>query len=510
MRQGIVYLIGAGPGDPKLITLRGQECAARADVVVYDRLVSLKIVAQARPDAELIYVGKSPERHTLTQDEINRVLAEKAGEGKTVARLKGGDPFVFGRGGEEAEYLRELGIGFEVVPGITSAIAAPAYAGIPVTHRDFTSSFAVITGHEDPTKIDSSIAWDKLSTGSGTLVFLMGMENLGYIVSRLVDNGRSPNTPVALIRLGTRPEQEVLTGTLGDIGERAGGAGFKSPVVIIVGDVVSLREKLQWFEKRPLFGKRVLVTRTREQASLLAAAVEELGGEAWEFPVIKIGPPSSWELLDRALDSLQSYRWVVFTSANGVEQFLKRLTATGGDIRSLYGAKIGAIGPKTAECLQGFGLKVDYVPAEFRAEAVAEGLLRQISAGDRVLLPRAEVAREVLPQLLADAGVRVDEVPVYRTVTGDGNVGRVLELLRHRLIHVVTFTSSSTVRNLVQMIGQENLPLLSGVTLACIGPVTADTVRELGMEPSVVARTYTIDGLIQAILDFYHSPLAAV
>lgn len=504
MNRGIVYLVGAGPGDPKLITVKGLECIQKADVVVYDRLAGHRLLAFARPEAEIIYVGKSPDRHTLKQDEINRLLVEKAGEGKIVTRLKGGDPFVFGRGGEEAEALWEAGIPFEVVPGVTSAIAAPAYAGIPVTHRDYTSALAIITGNEDPLKEDSSIAWDKISTGAGTLVFLMGMANLPRITRCLIENGRLPATPVALVRWGTRPEQRTLVGTLENISEKAKEAGFKNPAVIIVGEVVSLRDKLKWFENKPLFGKRVLVTRSREQASALSEAIEALGGEPLEYPTISVADPEDFAPLDNAIKEIDTYDWVIFTSVNGVESFFKRLRRQRKDIRRLGTARLCAIGPKTREVLENYGLLVDYVPGEYRAEEIIELLRGKVSPGERVLLPRADIARKVLPEALEKMGAAVTEVTAYRTVMGGGNASIIKEMLEQKEIHVVTFTSSSTVRNFVKMLKTPNLKdLLAGVTVACIGPITAGTAGEMGLEVDVVAEEYTIEGLVKAILNYY-------
>ncbi|MFX4260632.1 uroporphyrinogen-III C-methyltransferase [Pelotomaculum propionicicum] len=506
MDKGIVYLVGAGPGDPKLITVKGLECIQKSDTIIYDRLVSDRMLSFARPGAEIVYVGKSPERHTLTQSEINRLLVEKALKGKTVTRLKGGDPFVFGRGGEEAEALAAAGVLFEIVPGVTSAIAAAAYAGIPVTHRDFTSTFAVITGNEDPLKEDSSIDWAKISTGAGTLVFLMGMANLPHITKRLVENGRSPKTPAALVRWGTRPEQRTLVGTLEDISRKAESEGFKNPALIIIGEVVRLREKLSWFEKKPLFGKRILVTRSREQASVLSEALEALGAEPLEFPTISVVEPEDFGPLDLALDNLGSYQWVIFTSVNGVESFFKRLRYHRKDVRELYGAKLCAIGPKTREALENYGLIVDYVPVEFRAEEILKVLQGKVAAGDRVLMPRADIARKILPESLSRLGAQVDEVTAYRTVPGEGQGGRIAEMLKKGEIHGITFTSSSTVRNFVNMLGATDIKsLLGNVTVACIGPVTADTAREMGIEADLVAEEYTIEGLIKAILNYYKS-----
>lgn len=504
MNKGIVYLVGAGPGDAKLVTVKGLECIKKADVIVYDRLAGHRLLAFARPGAEIIYVGKSPERHTLKQDEISRLLVDKAWEGKVVTRLKGGDPFVFGRGGEEAETLWEAGIHFEIVPGVTSAIAAPAYAGIPVTHRDFTSTLAIITGNEDPLKEGSSIAWDKISTGAGTLVFLMGMANLPHIARRLVDSGRPPETPVALVSWGTRPEQRTLVGTLEDISEKAVTARFQNPTVIVVGEVVTLRDKLSWFENKPLFGKRVLVTRSREQASTLSEAIEELGGEPLEFPTIKVTEPADYGPLDQAINEINTYAWVIFTSVNGVWSFFHRLRYQGKDVRELFGAKLCAIGPKTREALESFCLKVDYVPGEYRAEEIIRELNGKLAPGERVLLPRADIARKILPEALREMGANVNEVTAYRTVAGCERGDGVREMLERKEIQVVTFTSSSTVRNFVDMINAPDpASLLDGATVACIGPITADTARELGLKVDVLASEYTIEGLVQAILSHF-------
>lgn len=504
MNRGIVYIVGAGPGDPKLITVKGLECIKKAGVIIYDRLACRRLLAFARPEAELIYVGKSPERHTLKQDEINRLLVEKAAKGKIVTRLKGGDPFVFGRGGEEAEALWKAGIPFEVVPGVTSAVAAPAYAGIPVTHREYTSTMAIITGNEDPLKEYSSIAWDKISTGAGTLVFLMGITNLTKIAERLIENGRPPQTPVALVMWGTRPEQRTLVGTLENISKKAEEAGFKNPAVIIVGEVVSLRDKLNWFEKKPLFGKRVLVTRSREQASALSTAVEALGGEPLEFPTIRITDPEDYGPLDQAIKQLHTFNVVIFTSVNGVKSFFRRLRHQQKDIRELGTARICAIGPKTREALEDFGLQVNYVPEEYRAEKVVEELCGKVGAGERVLLPRADIARNVLPEALAKMGVDVTEVVAYSTTMGGGDAPMIKEMLRNKEIHLITFTSSSTVRNFVKFLDAPDLKnLLAGVTVACIGPITAGTAEDMGLDVDVVAEKYTIEGLVEAILKYY-------
>lgn len=500
MDKGIVYLVGAGPGDPGLITVRGLECIQKADVLVYDRLASTKLLGYAPEHAEMIYVGKSPDQHAMKQGDINRLLADKALEGKVVTRLKGGDPFVFGRGGEEAELLQEMGISFEVVPGVTSAVAVPAYAGIPVTHRGVTSTLTIITGNEDPTKEDSDIRWDCIAGIGGTLVFLMGMGNLPKIVAQLVSLGRDEKTPVALVRWGTRPEQRTLVGTLQDIVGKALAADFKNPAVIVVGEVVTLRDKLQWFENKPLFGQRVLVTRSREQASALSEAIRTLGGEPVEFPTIRVTDPEDYAPLDEAIQKIETYHWVIFTSVNGVDYFFRRMKHHGRDVRAIKG-KLCAIGPKTMEALESFGLLVDYVPGEYRAEEIIAGLQDKLLPGQQVLLPRADIARKVLPESLISLGAQVEEVVAYQTVEGQGDATMMRDMLQKKAIQMITFTSSSTVRNFVRLLGEDALPdLLEGVTLACIGPITADTAKELHLPVHVVASQYTIDGLVEAIV----------
>ncbi|KUG04697.1 uroporphyrinogen-iii methyltransferase / uroporphyrinogen-iii synthase [hydrocarbon metagenome] len=502
MSNGMVYLVGAGPGDPGLFTLRGKMLLEQADVVVFDRLVGDEILSYAPREAELIYVGKESGRHALSQDEINTLLVEKAREGKQVVRLKGGDPFLYGRGGEEAVYIREQGLNYEVVPGITSAIAVPAYAGIPVTHRDATSSFAVITGHEKPGKTDSSISWDKISTGIGTLVFLMGVENLDYICSRLMENGRGPDTPVALIRWGTRPQQEVLTGTLDDIVQRVKDADFKPPAVIVVGEVVQLRDKLKWIENRPLLGKRIIVTRSREQASVLVRKIRELGGTPLEFPTIEIIKEADMSLLVKAFKQIQDYNWIVFTSVNAVEIFFEEMKLNDIDIRNLYGIKICAIGPVTRKKLEDWGLKVEMMPDEYRAEGVLEALNSIITEGERVLLPRARGARDILPETMRKWGLQVEEINIYSAALAAGENAEIPDDIIKGKVDYLTFTSSSTVNNFVEIIGQENISRLGErIRIACIGPITADKARELGFAVKIVAEKYTIDGLVQAILN---------
>lgn len=503
MSAGLVYLVGAGPGDPKLITVKGLECIKKADVLVYDRLASYRLLSHARSDAEMIYAGKSPDRHTLKQDEINSILLAKAKEGKVVTRLKGGDPYVFGRGGEEAEVLCEHGIPFEIIPGITSGIAVPAYAGIPVTHRDFTSSVAFITGNEDPAKEDTSIDWPRIAKGCGTLVFYMGMSNLPHIVEKLTANGLAADTPAAVIRWGTRPEQQTVTGTLADITERASAAKMGHPAIIIVGGVVSLRDKLKWFEYRPLFGKRVLVTRSRSQASVLSEKIESLGGEPWEFPTIEITDPDDYGPMDQAIDDIGRFDWLILTSVNGVQYFFDRMRLKKKDIRSLKGIKICAIGPKTREEIEKYGIFCEFMPEEFVAEAIIEGLKDEAMAGKKVLLPRADIARKVLPDTLRAMGAEVTETVAYKTISGAGNAELLKEMLEGKRIHILTFTSSSTVKNFVKKLDAANLTeLLQGTVVACIGPITANTARELGLKVDIEAKEYTIDGMLAAILTY--------
>lgn len=501
MKEAKVYLIGAGPGDIKLITQKAIEAIGEADLVVYDRLANPRLLSYARQDAEIIYVGKESSNHTLPQDQINALLIKKAKEGKIIARLKGGDPFVFGRGGEEAEELLDEGIAFEIVPGITSAIAVPAYAGIPVTHRTATSSFKVITGHEDPTKDDSQIDWDILAKDQSTLIFLMGVSNLSKITSRLMEKGKAADTPIALVQWGTRAEQRTVTGTLADIVEIVKREGITSPAVIVVGQVVKLREKLNWFEKKPLFGKRILVTRAREQASDLSRIIESLGGEAYEYPSIKIAEVEDKSLLDKAITEASTYKWLIFTSVNGVKFFFKRMQELKKDIRSLGSVKICAIGPVTKKHLEDKGLIVDYMPEKFVAENVIEGLAPLLEKGDKILLPRADLARPILVQALVDMGMDVNEVIAYNTLSENRNQEEIINILQEKMIHLITFTSSSTVTNFLKVFDDQERrsQLLKGVKIACIGPITAATAEEEGLKPDFVAEDYTIDGLVEVI-----------
>ena len=503
MKRGMVYLVGAGPGDYKLISVRALEYIQIADTIVYDRLADDRLLSTARPEVELIYVGKSSSDHTMGQDDINQLLVDKAKEGKTVVRLKGGDPFVFGRGGEEALLLVENQIPFEIVPGITSAISVPAYAGIPVTHRGIATSFAVVTGHEDPTKAESTIKWSHLATAVDTLVFLMGVENLPHITKKLIENGRSANTPAAVIRWGTKPEQRVLVTTVGQAAAAVAQAGLKPPAIFIVGEVVNLRAKLAWFDQRLLFGKTVLVTRAREQASALTSELEALGAQCIEAPAIKLVPPESYGELDEAIQKLNTYNWLIFTSVNGVEYFFNRLHETKRDSRALGHARIAAIGAQTAAKLKEYGILADIVPLEFRAEGIVEALTGRIEPEMSVLIPRALVARDILPEKLREMGAKVDVVPVYRTLVGDTDGNMLAGKLKSGEIDLVTFTSSSTVTNLLDLLGSQGAELLKKAKVACIGPITAATCLEHGITPETIAEEYTIKGMVQAIVEMY-------
>ncbi|MDQ0110860.1 uroporphyrinogen-III C-methyltransferase [Paenibacillus harenae] len=506
MNKGKVYLVGAGPGDPKLITVRGRECLEQCNVVVYDRLASPRLLRHVKPGTEKIYVGKLPDRHTMKQEEINQLLVDLALQGKTVTRLKGGDPTIFGRVGEEAELLYDNGVEFEIVPGITSAIAVPAYAGIPVTHRDLASSLSIITGHESPDKLDRSIHWDKVTNATGTLIFLMGVAKIGYIAEQLMKHGKPPRTPVALVRWGTRVEQQTIVGTLETIEAIVCEANFQPPAVIVVGEVVLQREKLRWYENKPLFGMRILVTRARAQASELADQIESMGGEPCEFPVIETQEPSeadAIETLRTHLDQAESYGWVMFTSVNGVDYFFRWLQKFNIDIRRFHGARFAAVGPKTAEALRMRGLTFEELPVKFQAEGLLEQLDTLLKAGERVLLPRGDLAREVLPRELAAKGLEAVQLDVYETVLADTQDELALEWLREKQIHMITFTSSSTVTNLLELLKRKGIDNpaehLAGIPIASIGPITSKTVTDAGLTVTVEPAHSTIDSLIDAI-----------
>ncbi len=499
--KGTVYLVGAGPGDAGLMTLRGAELLARADVVVYDALVNPDLLRLAAKSAEIIYGGKRANAHAIPQEELNQLLVRKAKEGKCVVRLKGGDPYVFGRGGEEAEELAAAKIPFEVVPGISSIVAAPNYAGIPITHRDHCSSFTVITGHEDPTKDVTNIDWAQLAKTDGTKIVLMGVERIREIAEKLVANGMSAATPVAMIRWGTTGEQTSIEGTLATIADVVADKKFSAPAVTIIGDVVKLRRKLNWFENRPLFGQRIVVTRTREQASQLSKQLLERGADVLEIPTIKIIPPTRQRELAEALLELNSYDWLVFTSPNGVSAFFEYFFKAFDDMRDIGGVRIAAVGPATASKLKELHLKVDLMPEEYVTEKIADAFKKFESIENlKILLLRAEVANPELPQKLEEMGAIVDDVAVYKTIPESEDVNGAAAKLMESGADWITFTSSSTVENFH---ARFDLPALlkkfPKTKLASIGPETTKTILELGLKPAVEAKPHTIEGVVKAI-----------
>ena len=507
-RTGKVYLVGAGPGDPGLATVRAVECIQKADVILYDNLVNPALLRHARPDAELIFAGKTSKKHTLTQDETNALLVAKAGEGKIVTRLKGGDPFVFGRGGEEAQELLKAGVAFEIVPGISSSIAAPAYAGIPVTHRDYASAFMVVTGHEDPDKAETAIDWKNVATFFGTRVILMGVERIGKITSELISHGCPPETPVAMVRWGTTGHQQTIQGTLATISDVAEKAQFQPPAVTVIGDVARLRDQLNWFERRPLFGKRIVVTRSRDQASDLVRLLTELGADVLEIPTISIKPPKKTAPLREAVKSIGVYDWLVFTSPNGVDAFFREFFAVHTDVRDLGAAKIAAIGAVSAQKLAELHLAVDLQPAEFTSESLLAEFSKSVSCENlKFLLPRGDLADERLARGLEELGGIVDDLEAYRTVPDtEDRTGHRARLLSEGA-DLVTFTSSSTAANFCELVDvpalQKQFP---GMRFVSIGPQTTQAAGARHLKIAAEAKLHTIPGLVSTILELYQPP----
>ncbi len=491
-QPGKVYLVGAGPGDPGLLTLKGRDALERAGCVLYDHLANDALLDYAPASAERLYVGKKRSHHTLSQEDICALLVDRARRGLTVVRLKGGDPFIFGRGGEEAESLVEAGIPFEVVPGVTTPLGIAAYSGVPLTHREHTSIVTFVTGHDV-----EAIDWTKAGAAE-TLVIFMGLTHVAAITRAIVEGGRSAETPALAVRWSTYPRQKTVAGTLGDIAARIEAAGLKPPVTILAGEVVRLRETLNWFEKLPLFGKRIVVTRAAGQARELSGRLAALGAEAIELPVISLVAPEDARPLDEAISRLEHFDWIVFTSVNGVRFFLERLDASDGDLRRLR-AKLCAIGPVTRKAIEALHLKVDLMPDEFVAESVAGAFAREPMRGARVLLPRAEAARELLPEALRAMGAEVEVVAAYRNAIPDGAAGRARALFGEGAVKPdwVTFTSGSTVANFLAVAGER---ALEGVRRASIGPVTTAALRARGIAPDAEAREYTIDGLVEALV----------
>jgi uroporphyrinogen III methyltransferase/synthase len=504
-----VYIVGAGPGDPGLITVRGQRHLQAADVVVYDHQVHARLLRSARPDAEKIDVGPAAPR-ALDQDAISLLLVEKAREGKTVVRLKWGDPFVFDSGGKEALFLHEQQIPFEVVPGIPATIGVPAYAGIPVTYPGAGDIVTLIRGHEAETNEAPTVDWQRVAGLDGTLLCYAGARQIGSIANALLSNGRSPEESAALIYAGTTAAQHTIVGTLGTIVERA---REHQAAMLVIGAVAGLREHLRWFDDRPLFGRRIVVTRSREQAGELVEMLEERGAEAIQAPTIRIAPPEDMEALDRACVDAGAYDWIVFTSANAVDTFMTRLLAS-GDVRDLKGVRLCAIGPSTAQRLARYGMRVDLTPAEARSEAVIDALK---SAGNlkglRLLLPRADIARELLADQLRDAGADVSEVAAYRTLLAGGERDGdhdIYRMLLDRQIDAVTFTSASTVKNFAKIFGEEQAAdLLNTTVVASIGPVTAEAAQQLGINTTVMPERYTIPDLVDALVEHFAAQPAA-
>jgi uroporphyrinogen III methyltransferase/synthase len=493
-----VYLVGAGPGDVGLITKRGLEILQSADVVVYDALVNPELLSFARHGAEQIYVGKRAGAHSLTQDEINAVLLQNAREGKSVCRLKGGDPFVFGRGGEEALACFGAQIPFEIVPGVTSAIAAPAYAGIPVTHREIATSFAVVTGHTA-----SDDAPPDAIPFADTLVFLMGVKALSLIVSRLLERGDSPQKPVALVRWGTRAEQQTVVGTLETIEAEVERAKLRAPALIVVGEVVKLRQKMRWFDNRPLWGQSVVVTRARQQASSLVEGLQKVGASVVECPTIRVEAFEETPVLDAEISLLMRNEWVVFTSTNGVAHFFRKLDALNLDARIFGPAQVAAIGPATVAALKKRGIRPDFVPESSISENVAAGLLERGAQGRRILVVRALEGREVLEERLREGGAEVTVAPVYRTLPDHSGVETTREKMERGEVNWVTFTSSSTVKNFVAAFGADWVKAHRGTfKVAAIGPVTAETASGCGLEPDVVAAEASVESLAEALLNY--------
>ncbi|MXV77472.1 uroporphyrinogen-III C-methyltransferase [Candidatus Poribacteria bacterium] len=495
-KNGIVYIVGAGPGDKKLITVKGMACLQKADVVIYDLLLNDSLLDYC-PEHTLKIKAPDPRIRATRQDELNQLLLQHAKAGKVVVRLKGGDPFIFGRGGEEATVLVQGGIPFEIVPGVTAGIAASAYAGIPVTHRDFASSVAFVTGHSAAMHADSNINWSQLATAVDTLIVYMGVAHLSEIVNRLISNGRDKHTPVSLVRVGTTPQQTVVQGTLENIAEKVEAVQMNSPAIIIVGHVNNLREHLRWFDTKPLFGKRILITRARAQASEFAERLEENGAEVIQFPTIEIHPI---KLRDEQIPTPDKYNWVIFTSVNAVEIYYSLLNSIGLDTRAFLTCQVCAVGPKTIAALNGIGIKPDFVPTHSSGNVIAREL--QNVQDKNILLPRAKIATADLPQRLRERGAHVHDVAIYDTLKVESECGDVIlkDLLEGK-IDIVTFTSSSTVRNFLEMFPEQNpKELLSKVHVAVIGPTTEATARKHGVKVNIISKDATIESLTQAVL----------
>lgn len=501
--KGMAYIVGAGPGDPELISLKGRDAIAKAEVILYDYLSPKELLSHAPDSCEIIYVGKKAGKHTMPQEEINELLCEKA-KHKVVVRLKGGDPFVFGRGAEEMLALKESKIPYEVIPGITASVAAPAYAGIPVTHRDLTQTFTLVTGHEAPGKDEEGVPWEALGKLGGTIAFYMGVKNIRANLDKLIKGGLDKNTPVAFIRWGTTPQQRVFTGTASDIESRIPEDLRKPPAMILVGAVASMRDKLKWFEDKPLFGRTVLVTRSRKQASSAVKSLRSLGASCIELPTIRIEPPHSFEGLDKSVNDISGFDWIVFTSVNGVDNFISRLLNAGLDSRALFGKKIGSIGPATTARLKEHGLVADFQPAKYESAAIVKELKEKFKLkGKKILLPRADIAPPALAESLSDLGADVHNVTAYRTLKIEDKREDIRRMIEEG-IDCMMFSSSSTVQNFFDWYGSDEFKKLKKKpVIASIGPITTATIEENGFKPEIISRQATIPSMIEGIASYF-------
>lgn len=500
-KKGKVYIVGAGPGDAGLITVKGLRAIERADCIVYDFHINPRLLVHARDNVEFIYAGKRGGHHEMSQEEINAVLVQKAKEGKVVCRLKGGDPFVFGRGGEEVEVLAQEGIEFEVIPGISSTVAVPAYAGIPVTHRKFASAFTVITGNEDLTKQEKIFTHIRASNSPETLIFLMCVKNLSTITNKLIEEGLRHDTPAAIIRWGTRPEQKVVNGTISEIAQLAKEAKLTPPAILVIGEVVSLREKLKWYEKKPLFGHRILVTRELTEDYLI---LEDMGAELFVFPTIEFKPPESFEELDRAIERIKEFSVIVFSSPRAVKFFFERFLMLGKDVRDFSGVLIGAVGSETARSLRAYGLNADFIPEDFNSQGVAKTILERIPISELkhrgVLYPRSDIALRGFIDEMEKEGVKVDAPITYRTVKPTDHGKRLSKFLREGKITVATFTSPSTFNNLLEILKEDAREMLKEVAIAALGKTTAKAIEEAGYSVSIMPERATIKDMIEEIV----------
>jgi len=511
MNRGKVFIVGAGPGDPMLITLKAMESIRSADVIFYDNLINKKLLDYAREDAELVYSGKEAGRHSLKQDEINELIIKKAKEGKKTVRLKGGDPFIFGRGGEEVSALVRKNIPFEIIPGISSAMAVPAYAGIPLTHRDYASSVAIISGHgKGSDNSDSSLKkiLEEVRNFTGTIVILMPVRNIKKIFTGLIKQGRDPETPVAVIMSGTTPFQKTLTGTLGEILSKTGKSGLTSPAIVVIGEVVTLRKSLDWYERKPLFGKKVLVTSPRSSLLEINRYLTHAGSEVIELPAIKVSPVKSYEGIDKEIERIEKYHWIIFTSKNGVDIFMKRFAAKGRDIRELKGIRICTIGERTAERLRNYNINADLVPEKYTSEAIIEGLKKIDLKGKRILLPRSQNGGKALPEKLKKMGANVCEIATYKIQSPKYDKNKIKKLFRENKIDCIIFTSSSAVKNFLKMVsdipcGNGWKKYLKQAKICAIGIVTSKTLRGFGIKTDIMPEEYTIRRMVEEMESYF-------